>query len=106
MSTKKRSTKKAAPEETQETPETRPENDPQEETPAEAQGAPEPPAKTKRPALERIIVLLDHEIHSIVSSFTGASRSSVVRAVLVANADRLSALDRTLSEEEITEALR
>jgi hypothetical protein len=30
----------------------------------------------------------------------------VVRAVLMANIDRLSALDRTLTEEQIIEALR
>jgi hypothetical protein len=70
------------------------------------QGSPESSAKVKRLALERIIVLLDRETRSTVASFTGASRSSVVRAVLMANIDRLSALDRTLTEEQIIEALR
>ena len=116
MNTKKRPAKKAAQEEAQEEvkemPEASPGENPQEketpeeEMPAEAQGAPEPPAKTKRPALERIIVLLDRDVRSTIASFTGASRSSVVRAVLVANADRLSALDRALTEEQIVEALK
>ena len=108
---KKNKPKKEVQKEVKETPETSPENDsqketPEEETPAEAQGAPEPPAKTKSPALERIIVLLDRDVRSTIASFTGASRSSVVRAILMANRDRLSALDRGLSEEQIVEALR
>ncbi len=108
---KKNQPKKTNREEVKEIPETSLKNDSQrepikEEMPAEAQGAPEPPAKTKRPALERIIVLLDRDVRSTIASFTKASRSSVVRAVLVANADRLSTLDRTLTEEEIVEALK
>ena len=108
---KKNQPKKKVQEEVKETPKTPPENDSQrepvvEEKPVEAQGSPEPPAKTKRPALERIIVLLDRDVRSTIASFTGASRSSVVRAVLMANIDRLSALDRALSEEQIVEALK
>jgi len=112
MSTKKKPAKEEVQEEVKETPETSPEEKPQEkeipeeENPAEAQGAPEPPAKTKRPTLERIIVLADREIVSMISSFQNASRSSVVRAVLIANITRISALDRALTEEQIVAALK
>ncbi len=116
MATQKKSAKKAVQKEAQEevqkevkAPETSSENDsqretPEQEKPVEAPESPEP--STKRPALERIIVLLDRDVRSTIASFTNASRSSVVRAVILANVARLSALDRQLTEEQIVEALR
>ena len=104
----KKAAKEAVPKETKDVSETSPAEDsqenPKEEKQKETQDSPE--SKPRSPAKERIIVLLDRETHSIISSFTGTSRSSVVRAILIANIERLSALDRSLSEERIVEALK